>query len=63
MSTTEGFQVPAIPFVDKAGNAGTEPPAHIVNDVPKLNTGSIFGLTVTVNVAGTAHKPVLGVKV
>ena len=39
------------------------PPAQIVNDVPKLNVGVMFGFTVTVNVVGTAHWPAVGVKV
>ena len=47
--------MPVIPFVDVAGNAGTVPPAHIVELVPKLNTGVIFGFTVTVNVVPLAH--------
>ena len=52
-----------IPFVDAAGNAGTVPPAQIVNVVPKLNVGVMFGLTVTVNVVGNAHSPAVGVNV
>ena len=63
MSTVEGFHVPVIPFVDVAGNAGTVPPAQIVKLVPKLNTGTMFGVTVTVNVAVVAHSPAVGVKV
>ena len=55
MSTTEGLHVPFIPFVDVFGNNGTDPPAQIVNDVPKLNVGVVFGLTVTVNDVDTAH--------
>jgi len=61
--TTEGLQVPVIPFVDVVGNAGTLPPAQIVKLVPKLKVGVIFGLTVTVNVAVVAHCPAFGVKV
>ena len=45
------------------GNAGTVPPAQIVNDVPKLNVGVMFGFTVTVYVAVVAHKPAVGVNV
>jgi len=45
------------------GNAGTVPPAQIVRLVPKLKVGVIFGLTVTVNVVGTAHWPAVGVNV
>jgi len=63
LSTVEGFHVPVIPFVDVAGNAGTVPPAQIVKLVPKLNTGTMFGVTVTVNVAVVAHSPAVGVKV
>ena len=55
MLTTEGFHVPVIPFDDVVGNVGTDPPAQIVKVVPKLNVGVMFGLTVTVNVIGTAH--------
>ena len=33
------------------------------SDEPKLNVGVIFGLTVTENVAGTAHCPAVGVNV
>ena len=47
--------MPVIPFCDVPGNTGTDPPAQMVNVVPKLNVGVIFGLTVTVNVMGTAH--------
>jgi hypothetical protein len=63
LSTTEGFHVPFIPFVDVFGKAGTVPPAQMVKDVPKLNVGVMFGVTVTVNVVGTAHWPAVGVKV
>jgi hypothetical protein len=40
---------------DIVGKVGTVPPAQIVSDVPKVNVGVMFGVTVTVNVAGTAH--------
>ena len=63
MFTTAGLQVPVIPLVDVFGNAGTDPPAQIVNDVPKLNAGVIFGLTVTVNITCSAHTPAVGVNV
>ncbi len=52
-----------IPLADVVGNAGTDSPAQIVMLVPKLNVGVILGLTVTVNVAGTAHNPAVGVNV
>jgi hypothetical protein len=61
--TVAGFHVPVIPFVDVVGNAGTVPPAQIVSVVPKLNVGTIFGLTVTVNVVVVAHNPAVGVNV
>ena len=47
---------------DIVGKVGTAPPAQIVRDVPKVNVGVMFGVTVTVNVAGTAHWPAVGVK-
>jgi len=61
--TVDGFQVPVIPFVDVVGKAGTVPPAQIVRLVPKLKTGVVFGLTVTVKVVGIAHNPAVGVNV
>ena len=63
LSTTAGFQVPGTPFVDVPGRTGAVALAHIVVDVPKLNTGVTFGLTATEKVTGVAHNPVLGVKV
>ena len=63
MSTVAGFQVPVIALSDVVGSAGTVPAAQIVNDVPKLNVGVLFGVTVTVNVALVAHNPVVGVNV
>ena len=61
--TVAGLHVPVMPFVDVVGNAGTVPPLQIVKLVPKLNVGVIFGFTVTVNVAGNAHCPAVGVNV
>ena len=61
--TTDGFHVPVIPFVDVVGNVGTVPPEQIVNVVPKLKVGVIFGLTVTVKVVVVAHNPAVGVNV
>ena len=55
LSTTAGFQLPVIPLSDVVGNAGTAPPAHMVNELPKLKDGGILGATVTVNVVFTAH--------
>jgi hypothetical protein len=55
--------VPVIPLSDVLGKVGTDPPAHIVNEVPKLNVGVTLGLTVTLNVAVVAHCPASGVNV
>ena len=62
LSTTEGFQVPPIPFEEVFGKVGTVPPPQIVSDVPKLNVGVIFGFTVTVKLVGFVHCPAVGVK-
>jgi hypothetical protein len=61
--TTAGLHVPVIPLPDVFGNAGTVPPSQIVNVVPKLKVGVIFGFTVTVNVVVVAHWPAVGVNV
>jgi hypothetical protein len=61
LSTAAGFHVPVMLLVDVLGNVGTEPPLQILNDVPKLKVGVMFGLTVTVNVAVVAHCPAVGV--
>ena len=61
--TVAGLHVPVMLFVDVVGNAGTVPPAQILNVVPKLNVGVMFGATVTVKVAGNAHCPAVGVNV
>jgi hypothetical protein len=53
--TVAGLHVPVIPLPDVFGNAGTVPPSQIVNVVPKLNVGVMFGFTVTVNVVVVAH--------
>lgn len=63
MSTTAGLHVPGTPFTDVAGNTGTAAFAQIVNDVPKLNVGVVFGVTVTVNVVAVAQTPIAGVNV
>ena len=55
--------MPEILFEDVVDSAGTTPPAQIVRLVPKANVGTILGATVTVNVAGKAHKPAVGVNV
>ena len=41
LSTVAGLQLPVIPLVDVDGNAGTLPPAQIVNAVPKVNVGTV----------------------
>ncbi len=61
--TVAGLHVPVMPLVDVLGNVGTVPPEQIVNVVPKLNVGVMFGFTVTVNVVVVAHCPALGVNV
>ena len=62
MSTVEGFHVPVTPFVDVPGSTGTVLPAQIVSEVPKLNKGVVFGVTVTVRLVTGAHNPGEGVK-
>jgi hypothetical protein len=61
--TVAGLQLPVIPFVEVPGNAGTDPPEQIVSEFPKLNTGIVLALTVTVKVAAVAHCPADGVNV
>ena len=63
MSTVDGDQVPVIPLSEVVGSVGTAAPAQIVSDVPKLNTGVMFGLITTVKLVPFAHCPVLGVNV
>lgn len=55
MLTTDGFQVPVIPFVDVVGNVGTVPLPHITNDVPKVKVGVTLGVTVTDIVVVNPH--------
>ena len=55
--------MPLYPFVELFGNAGTAPPAQILNAVPKLNVGVMFGFTVTLMVTGKPHCPAVGVNV
>ena len=52
-----------MPLADVPGNVAGVAPAHRVMVVPKLNTGAIFELTVTTNVAVVAHCAAAGVKV
>jgi hypothetical protein len=61
--TVAGFHEPVTALFEVDGKAGTVPPEHIVSVAPKLNEGSVFGLTVTVNVAPVAHCPAEGVNV
>jgi hypothetical protein len=61
--TVDGLHVPVMPFVDVPGKAGTASPLQIVSEVPKENTGVVFGLTVTVNVVVVAQTPGVGVNV
>lgn len=63
MSITAGLQVPAIPLLEVPGKVGTVLPAQMVSVLPKLNTGIVFGVTVTLRVVATAHCPAVGVKV
>jgi len=52
-----------MPLLDVVVRTGTLPPVQIFKDVPKLNTGMVFGLMVTVNVNVVAHCPADGVNV
>ena len=52
-----------MPFVEVLGNAGTVPPAQIERLVPNAKAGGILGSTETVNVAGVAQSPAVGVNV
>ena len=63
MLTTEGLHVPAMPLLDVVGKAGTLLPAQIASEVPKLNEGIVFAVTVTVSDVELAHWPLAGVKV
>ena len=56
-----GVHVPLIPFVDVVGIAASASPEHIA--ATAANVGVINGLTVIVNVVGTAHWPAVGVNV
>ena len=64
MLTVEGLHEPVTSLSSDAGDKkGTVCPAQIVSVVPMLNTGVMFGFTVTVNVVGRAHCPAVGVNV
>jgi hypothetical protein len=55
--------VPVRPLPDVVGSVGTVPPVQMESEVPNINVGVMFGLTVTLNVAVVAHCPEPGVKV
>ncbi len=63
LSIVAGLQVPVMPLEEVAGNAGTVPPLHIVEVVPKPKVGVTTGFTVTAKEAGIAHCPDAGVNV
>ena len=48
---------------DVVAKPGTVPPAQIVDEVPKLKVGVIFGVTVTENETDGEHDPAEGVNV
>jgi hypothetical protein len=52
-----------MPLLDVVGKAGTLLPAQIASEVPKLNEGIVFAVTVTVSDVELAHWPLAGVKV
>ena len=59
--TVFGDQLPVIPFVDFASNAGTTLPLQIIGKAEKV--GVLLGIIVCVNVAVSAHCPAEGVNV
>ena len=59
--TVAGFQVPAMPLVEVAGNIGGTEPVQIGLTAAKV--GVRFGLTVTVVVVLLAHCPTAGVNI
>ncbi len=61
--TVDGLHVPVTALSDVVDNVGTVPPEQIFNDVPKLNVGVTFGVTVTVKLVAVAHCPAVGVNV
>jgi hypothetical protein len=63
LSAVEGLHVPVYPLEDVPGKAGTVPPSHIDNDVPKLKVGVMLGFTVTAKLPARAHCPASGVNV
>ena len=63
MSIVAGLHTPLMPFNDMVGNTGTLLPAQKLSAAPNVKAGTTFGVTVTVNVVGLAHAPLLGVNV
>ena len=53
--------MPITPFDDVFGSVGALVPAQIVELVPKLNVGVMFGFTTTVNIPVFAHCPDNGI--
>ncbi len=44
-----------MPSSEVAGKVGTDAPAQMVSDDPKLNVGVMFGFIVTLYVVAVAH--------
>jgi hypothetical protein len=61
--TVAGLHEPVIPLTEVVGKEGTDPPEHMVSEVPKLNVGVTLGLTVTLKLVVVAHCPADGVNV
>ena len=63
MLTVAGLHVPVNPLLEVVGSDGTAAPEQITSEVPKSNTGMVFGVTVTVKVTGLAQTFVIGLSV
>lgn len=63
LSMMAGLHVPVIPLTEVPGSAGGADPSQIVMLVPREKVGVTIGLTVTVKVVVTAHRPLVGVNV
>ena len=63
LSMMAGLHVPLTPLSEILGKAGTTSPAQMVRVDPKLNTGVVLGVTVTLKVVVFAHWPAAGVNV
>ena len=61
MLLTAGDHVPVTPLLEVVGSTGAVDPLQIAAGVVKV--GVVCEVTVTVNVAGTAHCPAAGVNV